>query len=95
MFTGVYGPQGTLEEKMFIRELRHLKQTRSLGNGHMMVYTVASGYDCQFLGAMQRFPSSYIWKAQSEPRNKFFTWLALHDRVLTADNMIKKELALQ
>jgi hypothetical protein len=38
---------------MLIRELRHLKQTRSLGNGHMMVYTVASGYDCQFLGAMQ------------------------------------------
>jgi hypothetical protein len=48
-----------------------------------------------FSGPSQRFPSSYIWKAQSEPRNKFFTWLALHDRVLTADNMIKKELALQ
>jgi hypothetical protein len=26
MVTGVYGSQGTLEKKMFIRELRHLKQ---------------------------------------------------------------------
>jgi exonuclease III len=27
MLTGVYGPQGDLEKRMFIRELRHLKQT--------------------------------------------------------------------
>jgi exonuclease III len=26
MVTGVYGPQGNLEKKMFIRELKHLKQ---------------------------------------------------------------------
>jgi hypothetical protein len=26
-FTGVYGPQGELEKKMFIRELKNLKQT--------------------------------------------------------------------
>jgi exonuclease III len=26
LFTGVYGHQGTLEKKLFIRELRHLKQ---------------------------------------------------------------------
>jgi hypothetical protein len=33
-----------------------------------------------------------VWKAQTvtEPISKFFTWLALHDRVLTADNMNKK-----
>jgi hypothetical protein len=29
-------------------------------------------------------------KSKTEPRSKFFTWLALHDRVLTADNMLKK-----
>jgi hypothetical protein len=27
MLTGVYGPQGELEKKLFIRELRHLKLT--------------------------------------------------------------------
>jgi hypothetical protein len=27
MLTAVYGPQGTLEKKMFIREMRHLKQS--------------------------------------------------------------------
>jgi hypothetical protein len=53
-------------------------------------YTVAYAYDYQFIGAMQRFPASFIWKAQAEPRSRFFTWLTLHDRVLTADNMIKK-----
>jgi exonuclease III len=26
-FTGVYGPQGDMENKMFLRELKHLKQT--------------------------------------------------------------------
>jgi uncharacterized membrane protein len=29
MFTGVYDPQSTLEKKLFIRELRHLKQVAS------------------------------------------------------------------
>jgi hypothetical protein len=54
------------------------------------IYSVATAYECQFIGVMQRFPCSFIWKAQTEPRSKFFAWLALHDRVLTADNMLKK-----
>jgi hypothetical protein len=53
-------------------------------------YTVALAYECQFLGAFQKFPSLDIWKALSEPKSKFFTWLALHDRVLMVDNMINK-----
>jgi hypothetical protein len=43
-------------------------------------YTVASAYECQFLGAFQKFPSLDIWKAMSELKSKFFTWLALHDK---------------
>jgi hypothetical protein len=53
-------------------------------------YSVASAYKCQFTGAIQKFPSRQVWKAQTDPRSKFFVWLVLHNRVLTADNMLKK-----
>jgi hypothetical protein len=35
-------------------------------------YTVASAYDCQFMGPLAIFPAKHIWKAQTEPRCKFF-----------------------
>jgi hypothetical protein len=53
-------------------------------------YSVSSAYSCQFLGAMTRLPADDLWKAASEPKCKFFGWLVLQDRVLTADNMEKK-----
>jgi hypothetical protein len=37
-------------------------------------YTVASAYECQFLGAMTKFPAIDIWKAFAEPKAKFFGW---------------------
>jgi hypothetical protein len=53
-------------------------------------YTVASAYECQFHGATIQFPAMSIWQAMSEPKCKFFTWLVMHDRVLTANNLMKK-----
>jgi hypothetical protein len=53
-------------------------------------YYVASAYDCQFIGAIQKFPSRQVWKAQTDPRSKFFVWVALHIRVLTTDSLLKK-----
>jgi hypothetical protein len=53
-------------------------------------YIVASAYACQFRGAITLFPAGMIWKDISEPKCKFFVWLTLHDRVLTAHNMIKR-----
>jgi hypothetical protein len=53
-------------------------------------YTVASVYAYQFRGAISLFPTGIIWKAISKPKCKFFVWLTLHDRVLTAHNMIKR-----
>jgi hypothetical protein len=53
-------------------------------------FSVASAYECQFYGALPLFPSTKIWKANSEPRCRFFAWLAMHNKVLTADNMEKK-----
>jgi hypothetical protein len=52
--------------------------------------SVSSVYECQFYGALSLFPTTKIWKAKSEPRSRFFAWLAMHDKVLTADNMEKK-----
>lgn len=53
-------------------------------------YTVASAYNCQFNGALIRFPASSLWQVKAEPKCMFFAWLVMHDRVLTADNMMKK-----
>jgi hypothetical protein len=53
-------------------------------------YTIASAYESQFNCAMSIFPATAIWKAITAPKCKIFVWVVMHDRVLTADNMIKK-----
>jgi hypothetical protein len=53
-------------------------------------YTVSSAYDVQFRGAYARFPASRVWKCIADPKVKFFLRLVLHDKILTADNMLKK-----
>jgi hypothetical protein len=54
------------------------------------MYYVASAYECQFLGAISPFLAKQIWQAKSEAKCKFFAWLLMHNRVLTADNMSKR-----
>jgi hypothetical protein len=53
-------------------------------------YTMTSTYDYQFQGAIRQPQIEAIWRAVTEPKCKFFVWLAMHDRVLTANNMLKK-----
>jgi hypothetical protein len=53
-------------------------------------YSIASAYECQFLESMISFPAADIWTAKTEQTYKFFAWLTLHNRVLTADNLIKR-----
>jgi hypothetical protein len=53
-------------------------------------YSVAFAYECQFLGAMIRFPTADIWRAKAEQKCKFYSWLVMHNRVLIADNLIKR-----
>jgi hypothetical protein len=36
------------------------------------------------------FPILPVWHAKAEPKCKFFTWLVLHNKLLTADNMLKR-----
>jgi hypothetical protein len=58
------------------------------------VYTVASAYDCQFIGCLSKFPAKEIWRTRTEPKCRFFAWLVMHDQILTAQNMIKKRTGL-
>jgi hypothetical protein len=39
---------------------------------------------------MTKISASSIWRAISESKCTFFAWLVLHDRVLTPENMAKK-----
>jgi hypothetical protein len=55
-------------------------------------YTTSSAYNMQFAGAYSKLRLTPIWKAQTEPRYKFFAWTLLHRKILTANNN-KKELA--
>jgi hypothetical protein len=48
-------------------------------------YSAGSAYHLQFLGSFPRFNADKIWRAHAEPKCKIFAWLALHDRLLTAD----------
>jgi hypothetical protein len=36
------------------------------------------------------FPTTQVWQARTQPKCKFFAWLVLHNRALTADNMQRK-----
>jgi hypothetical protein len=53
-------------------------------------YSVSSTYECQFLRSIINFPAIDVWKARIEQKCKFFSWLVLHNRVLTTDNMLKR-----
>jgi hypothetical protein len=49
-----------------------------------------SAYNCQFKGSISLFLATPVWKARVEPMCKFFNLLALHAKILTADNMLKR-----
>jgi hypothetical protein len=44
----------------------------------------------KFKGAIIHFSALFIWHARTEPKCKFYAWLVMHDRVLTADNLMKR-----
>jgi hypothetical protein len=54
------------------------------------VYSAASAYDAQFIGAYPQFNAPTIWQTESEPKCRFFAWLAALRKAPTADNLSKK-----
>ena len=51
------------------------------------VYSAASAYRCQFVGSCAPFSSDKLWKAKAEPKCRYFAWLVLHGKILTAENL--------
>ena len=54
-------------------------------------YSAKSAYNIQFAGSHGQFISSHIWQAESEGKHKFFTWLLVQSKLLTADNLLKRQ----
>ena len=46
-----------------------------------------TSYDVQFRGSFCSFNSNRVWKAYAEPKHKFFTWLLVQEKILTADRL--------
>jgi len=53
-------------------------------------YTIKSAYRIQFEGAFNKMRIMPIWKAKAEPKCRFFAWTLLHKKILTADNLSKR-----
>jgi hypothetical protein len=50
-------------------------------------YTVKSAYQAQFLGSVRTNYDLIIWKNWAPPKCKFFSWLAIQNRIWTADRL--------
>jgi len=53
-------------------------------------YSSKSAYLAQFPGSFAAFQGNDIWKAQAEGKHKFFAWLLVQSKILTADKLIKR-----
>jgi len=53
-------------------------------------YTTKSAYQIQFKSSYSKLRLTPIWKAQTEPKCRFFAWTLLHKKILTANNLIKR-----
>jgi hypothetical protein len=51
------------------------------------IYSAASAYRRQFVGPVAPFRSAKSWKGHAEQNCRFFAWMALHGKILTADNL--------
>jgi mannosylglycoprotein endo-beta-mannosidase len=53
-------------------------------------YSPKSAYRIQFQGSYSSFNAKAVWAAQAEGKHKFFMWLILQSKVLTADKLIAR-----
>ena len=54
-------------------------------------YTAKSAYNAQFFGSYSQFKGKYIWKAEVEGKHKFFAWLLVQSKILTADKLVARQ----
>jgi hypothetical protein len=50
-------------------------------------YSANSAYRIQFVGGIQDNMFDFFWKAKVENKCKFFGWLMIHIKILTADKL--------
>jgi mannosylglycoprotein endo-beta-mannosidase len=65
-------------------------QIRWKWTGHGM-YTAKSAYKVQLYGSFCSFDSMAIWKAKTEGKHRFFAWLLVQRKILTADKLIARQ----
>ncbi|TVU09419.1 hypothetical protein EJB05_42891, partial [Eragrostis curvula] len=53
-------------------------------------YSARSAYMIQCKGSYCQFDATALWKAKAEGKQKFHVWLALQNRILTADKLLKR-----
>lgn len=54
------------------------------------VYSAKSAYKAQLFGAYYTFDAQAIWSARVEGKHRFFAWLMVQCKVLTADKLLKR-----
>jgi hypothetical protein len=54
-------------------------------------YSTRSAYRIQFHGSHRKFQHELIWKARAQNKCKIHTWILLHNKILTADNLQKRD----
>ena len=52
------------------------------------MYTAKSAYNIQLQGVFSTFDGRTLWKAHAEGKHKFFMWLLLQAKILTADKLL-------
>jgi hypothetical protein len=49
-----------------------------------------SAYNIQLLGTQRIFDGRSVWRAHAEGKHKFFAWLFVQGKILTADNLVRR-----
>jgi hypothetical protein len=55
------------------------------------MYSSKSAYVAQFQGSFSTFKGEHIWKAEAEGKHKFFAWLLIQSKILTADKLMARQ----
>ena len=53
-------------------------------------YTAKSAYEIQFRGSFCSFRPTAIWRAHAEGKHRFFAWLLVQEKLLTADKLMAR-----
>jgi hypothetical protein len=54
-------------------------------------YSAKSACNAQFSGLYSTFRGDNIWKAETEGKHKFFAWLLVQSKILTADKFLASQ----